>query len=217
MFYYLSYVTEVTALITCFIFYRKFNSRRYQLFLPYLFVIVLYELGGLYRMFSIHGTNAWIMNFEVLFEYLFYSYFTISYYKQQRQKKTLTAITLFCFVFSLVDIFFIQGVMNLGTIAMLVQYIILITLACRYFYLKMQEFDVNESLIRNPDFWVNTGMLFFFLAEFLFFSSYTNLAYKRLHSYQMLFDVISIVAIIILYSCLTISFLCFRQMNNTSS
>lgn len=211
---------EVVTLLICALNYSKFTLTRYKLFLPYLLIIVLYELGNIYKMFASneHKSNVWIVNFELLFEYVFYSYFIISVHKAKKQKRIITLVSLLCVVFTLFDIFFIQGFMALSTIAILIQYGILITLVCRFFYIKLQEhdFDRDISLLHLPDFWVHTGLLFFFLAEFLFFASYTNMAYKKLHAYSLLFTVISTVAILILYSCLSISFVCFRRMKKIS-
>lgn len=205
---------EVLTLLVCIFCYRKFNLTRYKLFLPYLAIIVFYEFGTIHQWFGIKESNAWIVNFEILFEYLFYSSFIISIYK--KQKGLLWLVSLLCLLFTFIDIFFIQGVMALCTIAILVQYSLLIALVCGFFYLKMQEAGQNISLLKQPDFWVNTGLLFFFLSEFLFFASYTNMAYKKLYSFHLLFMVISNVANLILYSCLSISFLCFRQTQKTS-
>ena len=207
---------EVATMLICMLCYSKFDITRCKLFLPYLITIVLYELGTIYKLFAINGSNAWAANIELIVEYVFYSYFIISVYKNRKHRKVIILISLACFVFTLIDIFFIQGVMSLCTIAILIQYSILITLVCRFFYMKMQEFEKNVSLLHQPDFWVHTGLLFFFLAEFLFFASYTNMAHKKLSSYHLLFSVISNVAILILYSCLSISFICFRRMKKIS-
>lgn len=211
---------EVITLLICGLCYNKFTLTRYKLFLPYLLIIVLYELGNIHKMFTIDNSksNLWISNFELLFEYVFYSGFIIAVYKDKKQKRIITLVSVLCVIFTLVDIFFIQGFMALSTIAILIQYSILIPLVCRFFYMKMQEHDTGqeESLLQQPDFWVHTGLLFFFLAEFLFFASYTNMAYKKLYSFHLLFSVISNVAIFILYSCLSISFVCFRRMKKIS-
>jgi hypothetical protein len=209
---------EVPALLVCLFCYKKFNLTRYKLFLPYLVIIILYEYGAANKLFGIgtHKSNLWLVNFEITFEYLFYSFFIIAAYRDRKEKRLFTAITLFTFVFTLFDIFFIQGFMRLCSIAIVIQYGLLIVMVCRFFYILMQEFDKDTSLLRKPDFWVNTGLLFFFLSEFLFFASF-NLAYSRPKFFIAIFHVINGVANIILYSCLIISFLCFRPIKTISS
>jgi len=212
---------EFTTFIICLVNYRRFNSLRYKLFLPYLLIIVLYELGNINKMFALPvpgktwKSNAWIVNFEALFEFIFYSFFTISTLKNIKQRTWFSLLAVAIAVFTLIDIFFIQGVLNLSSIAILLQYALLITMVCRFFFIKMQDMD-QRAIWADPDFWVHTGLLFFFLAEFLFFASYTHMVEKDLAVYRLLFHVITSVAIIILYPCLSISFLCFRATKKIS-
>lgn len=207
---------EASTLLICMFCCNRFNLTRYKLFLPYLTIIVLYEYGNIHQMFTIHQSNVWIVNFEILLEYIFYSYFIISTYKKGREKNLLMLISLVILLFTFADIFMIQGIMALCTIAIMLQYGFLITMVCRFFFRQMQEVDQSSSLLQQPDFWVHTGLLFFFLAEFLFFASFSGMAYKNIANYRLLFVVISNVAILILYACLSISFLCFRQTKKIS-
>lgn len=209
---------EVGAIIVCLFCFKNFNHTRYKVFLPYLALILLYEYGGSHKWFGIgpNKSNLWAVNIEITFEYLFYSFFIISAYREKKEKKRFTIITLSTFAFTLIDICFIQGITKLCSIAIVIQYALLIIMVCRYFYILMQDFDKETALLRNPDFWVNTGLLFFFLAEFLFFASF-NLAYSRPQLFSEIFHVVSGVANIILYSCLIISFLCHRRIKTMSS
>ncbi|QKJ32559.1 hypothetical protein HQ865_23275 [Mucilaginibacter mali] len=211
-------VLEVAAFFICLFSYKRFNLTRYKLFLPYLAIILLYEYGSSNKLFGIgpNKSNLWAVNIEIAFEYLFYSFFIISAYREKKEKKRFTFITLCVFTFTLIDICFIQGIMRLCSIAIVIQYGVLIIMVCRFFYLLMGEFDKETALLHKPDFWVNTGLLFFFLSEFLFFASF-NLAYSRPLLFREIFHVVSGVANIILYSCLIIAFLCFRPIKTMSS
>lgn len=209
---------EIGAIIACLIRCKRFDLIRYKAFLPYLALILLYEYGGAHKWFGIgpNKSNLWAVNIEITFEYLFYSFFIISAYTQPKEKKRFTFVSLAILAFTLIDICFIQGIMRLCSIAIVVQYGVLIIMVCRYFYLLMGDFDKETALLRKPDFWVCTGLLFFFLSEFLFFASF-NLAYSRPLLFREIFHVVSGVANIILYSCLIISFLCFRPIKTMSS
>lgn len=216
MYRYLFLFVETIALIICLLCYRKFNLTRYKLFLPYLAIIILYEIGSINKLLAINKSNLWIVNFEVLFEFLFFSFFIISAYRDRKEKKIFGAIALLTFFFTLIDIFFIQGVMRLCSIAIVLQYALLIVMVCRFFYKLMQHFEKDNSLLKQPDFWVNTGCLFFFLVGFMTFASF-NLAYARPHFFRVIFDIINGVANIILYSCLIISFICYKPTRTISS
>jgi hypothetical protein len=127
-----------------------------------------------------------------------------------------TIAGLILLVFTVVDILFIQGAMRLCSIAIVLQYALLIVMVCRFFYNTMQHFEKDTSLLQQPDFWVNTGCLFYFLVGFMSFASF-NLAYVRPHFFKVIFDIITIVANIILYSCLVISFICYKPTRTISS
>lgn len=208
-------ILEALAMLVCLFCYRKFTDNRYKLFLPYLALIVVYELASENGVFMINKSNLWIVNIEITFEFLFYSSFIIRAYRDKKERRIFSTLVALCVLFTVIDVVLIQGVMKLGHHAIVVQYSLLIIMVCRFFYNAMQEFDRGTSLARDPDFWVNTGLLFFFLVEFLFFASF-KLAYTHNKAYSNLFGLVSSVANVILYSCLIVSFLCFRRRKKIS-
>jgi hypothetical protein len=205
---------ECIALIFCAIFVNKAKHSRYIYFLPYLIFITIYEYGSLYDLFLIDKHNLWITNYVITIEFLFYSFFLISALKNRLLARRFTIAVIACLIFTFIDIFLIEGFAKLCSIAILIQFILLITLVCVSLYQLMQQPGSNISIISIPDFWVNTGLIFFCLAEFLFFTSFAYMAYKKTYDYYFLFSIISNVANVILYSCITISFLCISQTRN---
>lgn len=222
MYRYTYLFVETVTLLTCIFCYRKFWVPRFKLFLPYMVFIVWYEFTSITRSFFMHKwfyinhSNLWIVNFEVTLEFLFYSFFVISSYRDKKDRRMYTFISLLFTLFTFIDIFFIQGFLKLCSIAIVLQYALLILMVCRFFYKTMQQFDKDTTLIKQPDFWVNTGLLFFCLAEFLFFASF-NLAYVRHIFFSTIFHLVSGLANIILYSCIAISFICYRRTRTISS
>ena len=204
------------ALLTCLFCFNRFKQLRYKLFLPFLSFIVLYQIGEMQKLFGIHKSNLWSVNIEVTIEFIFYSFFIISSSREPKEKRGFKIAAWAIFVFTLIDVFFIQGVERLCSIAIVMQYALLIIMVCRFFYGQMKVFDGETSLLKQPDFWVNTGLLFFSLSEFLFFAAF-NLAYVVPGIFSTLFDIISAVANIILYSCLIVSFIWSRQQRKTVS
>jgi len=198
------------ALLACLFCFNRFKQLRYKLFLPFLSFIVLYQIGEMQKMFGIHKSNLWAANIEITIEFIFYTFFMIGSYREPKERWGFKMAAWAIFFFTIIDVIFIQGVERLCSIAIVMQYALLIVMVCRFFYQQMREFDGDTSLLRQPDFWVNTGLLFFFLSEFLFFAAF-NLAYIIPKTFDILFNIISGVANIILYSCLTVSFLCFRR------
>jgi hypothetical protein len=212
---YIYLLLYASTLVACIWRYGRYKQLRYKLFLPLLAVIVLYEVGFMRKWWFIHHSTLWSANIEITIEYIFYCFFIISSFRNPKERKGFSIGAWVIFIFTLVDILLIQGIMRLCNIAIVIQYALLIVLVCRFFYDQLQTFDGETSLLRQPDFWVNTGLLFFSLSEFLFFSAF-SLAYTPSHYFSILFQVISAVANIILYSCLITAFLC-QPRNRTPS
>jgi len=106
---------------------------------------------------------------------------------------------------------FFQGFWKLDSVIILFQYGIIILVNCIYFYELMNFTNKELGIMKLPAFWLNTGLLFFCLSQFLVFSSFAFMAYNGNYEYHFLFDVISVIAGAILYSCLTVSFICFSK------
>lgn len=215
MFEYLYFIIELLALITLAVQYKKLEKTQYVYFLPYLLLIICYEAGSIYNLFNVNGSNEWITNVIITVEFLFYGSLLVNMLSRN-VKRRLFAVLGGTFLFTVIDVTFIQGFWKLATIAIMLQYIVLITLVCMFFYQLMQQAGEQLSLIRLPDFWVNTGLLFFCLAEFLFFAAFTYMTANKNYQNYLLWYIISNMANLILYSCLSVSFLCFSKNKKLS-
>jgi len=212
---YLYFYVELIAFLCCIICYKKLQPN-YKYFLPFLFFIILFEFACIKDWLIWHESNTWSINFECLYEFVFYSIFIIASKKKKITKRKITIAMLLCICLSLVDVFIIQGFWHLATIGILLQYSIMITLVCNIFYNWVKNADENMSLLTLPDFWVYTGLLFFCLIEFLFYSAYAYMVYKNNYLYYILFKVSSNVAVVVLYSFLSISFVCSLRTKKSS-
>jgi len=72
-----------------------------------------------------------------------------------------------------------QGFWKLDSITILLEYAIIIFINFLYFYELMNYSGEALNIVKSPGFWLNTGLLFFCLFEFLFFSSFAYMAYKK--------------------------------------
>lgn len=173
--------------------------------------IVVCEFLILHDWLYINNSNLYIINISRVIEFLFYSIFLKGVLNNIRFRKvaiSLTAVTLIC---TFINMAFIQGFLNLNSITIIMQFAVVIVIVCLYFYELMKTIETERSIITLPAFWLNTGALFFFLFNFLCFTSFAYMAYKGNYRYLLLFNVISNMANVILYSCLSICFLCFNK------
>lgn len=208
---------EGLALLISLISFNRVKHTNYRYFLPYLAIILFYEFADFKHYFRIyhdhHINNLWITNIEITYEFVFYGLFIGSMLKDKR-KYYLAVLGIV--LFTAIDILFIQGVWNLCTAAIIIQYVFLIFMIFRFFNQLLNSFSKKINIIKYPDFWINTGMLFFCLTEFLFFCSFTFVNFHINKNYSLLYFVLSNIANAILYSCISIALLCFSKTRNSS-
>lgn len=202
---------EIMALLTALFQYNKIKRTVYKDFLPYLVCVVIYEKCSLYNLFSIRHSNLWITNITIALSFLFLSTFLCKIIKTASFKKWIKLAIYFSITCSAINMAFVQGFWKLDSITILLEYAIIITINFLYFYELMNYSGEPLNIIKLPGFWLNTGLLFFYLLQFLTFASFAYMAYKGSYDYLLLFSVISYSANVILYSCITVALLCPQQ------
>ncbi len=197
---------ELVALITAIVLIKKLFLSTYGLFIPFLAVIVTYELCSYYNVFK--HNNVWAVNIVTCVEFLFYSLFISNQLISNKYKQIFNWLIGAGLLYSIVNVL-IESIWRLNTGPILVQALIIIFIVSRYF-LELMETPLTTPmrLVKQPGFWLNVGVLFFFAGDFLYFASFTELAYKKNHDFLMLSRLISNITNAVLYSCLTVCFLC---------
>jgi hypothetical protein len=204
-------VFELIAFLAAVLQLKNIKYTQYKYFIPYLLFIILYEYGSIENVFVINHSNLWISNITLFVFFLFYSIFLYGLLQTDTFKKWIKVWIEISILLSILNLAFVQGFWSLNTITILLQFIIIIASTCLYFYELINNTKYKLVIVKLPGFWLNTGLLFFCLAEFLFYSSFTYMAYKKNYEYFVLFSIISNIANAILYSCLTVSFICFSK------
>ncbi|OOQ61388.1 hypothetical protein BC343_20665 [Mucilaginibacter pedocola] len=205
---------EALAFIVSVIQLPRLKNTAYKYFAPYLLFILVYEFGTINRWFGINGSNLWAANITLFIFFLFYSLFLRRLIKTPVFKKWVSAAILLSVFCSIINNIFFQGFFKLDSATILLQFAILVIITCVYFYELMNYTHVHLSIVSLPGFWLNTGLLFFCLVNFLIYASFAFLAYQQLMEFNLLFTIVANLAIAILYSCLTVSFLCARKVNS---
>ncbi|MEO7215071.1 hypothetical protein [Mucilaginibacter sp.] len=211
------YCFEVLALATACFKYKALLKTPYKYFLPFLIIIVSYETCTLYGAFVVKGRNLWIINIVAIFEFLFYSMFIRNIITSPAYKKGILISVGVFFVYNIFSLFIIHGFWNLNISGIILQTIFIILITGRYFWELLEvPFSSSLSLIKHPGFWLNTGVLFYYVGEFLFFVSFSYMAYKHNLTYLYVWRFVTNVANAILYGCLITCFLCLNQIRESS-
>lgn len=199
---------EVMAFITCLINYRKINKSLLFYFVPYLFIIVIYEYGTLNSWFTIKNSNVLSVNVIITFEFLFYSFLLIKTVGSEKKKWIFKGVFIFTILFLLLNAVFIQGLTRLHTYSLLLCNSFIIILSVNFFYELLNDKMELDSIFTYPLFWITTGILFFTLGQFSFFCFYEYMIRTGNTQSRFLFNTISNFSNAILYSCIIIAVVC---------
>jgi len=206
MFFYIYYVTVVITFLCCLKAHKKFE-KNYKWFTIYFGFVVVYEFFDMFNWLVVNHTNAWCANVEELIEFVLFTYFMTSLVNRTLYKNKVYRFAFVLFLFSLINMGFIQGVWRFNTISMTLQGLFILTLICIYYYNLFDEAPENINLIKHPPFLVSTGLLFYYLAKSFYYICYSYMAYKNNYHFYLIAKTIPATSNILLNSLLIYAFL----------
>jgi hypothetical protein len=161
---------------------------------------------GRYLRNELRQPNAWLYNFSIPIEYLFYAtLFYLYHWKRIFKNIALGFIILFT-VFVGVNFLF-QGHQKMNTNMLKVGSFCMIVLSC-FVFTELLSSERPINYLKEPIFWIATGVFLFNTGEFFYtlFSDY--LIQNHLDRPRKIFSSINNKLIWVLYTCLIISMLC---------
>ncbi len=178
-----------------------------QLFVLFLGLVVAVEILGWYIRHHLHTNNAWLYNISIPIEYMMYSYLFACFFQNHFLKKIAQALLILIPLFAVVNMLLLQGLFIFNTNILWVGNIIMVVLSCCYFadVLQMQQ---DISLLKTPMFWIATGVLLFNLGELTYNLFFDYLLKNEKDKKLGLFKLINHSLIYVLYSLISIAFLC---------
>ena len=216
----LTLIFEVGAFVVSVLSYQKIKDTPLKWFVPYLFFLVTIEMTAVYmvKVLELHSTPLY--NITIPIEYSFYAYLFYEYLKGPMIKKTAMGLLIFIPTFCAANLVFGQGFKGFNSTNLLVSSSAVLLLCCAYF-VDLFRRDEEISLLREPMFWITTGVLFFNMGELS-----TNLFWQYLlqntrEEYSKLIGLINSSLIYVLYTFISIGILCikkpYRKMSGKSS
>jgi 4-amino-4-deoxy-L-arabinose transferase-like glycosyltransferase len=162
-------------------------------------------------MYRIYKSNIPVYNIVLLIEFTGYALF-FNRILTIRWLKRVTAYFLIIFLlFWFVSVFIVFGIFNWNSYVYVIGSLFTICLAICYYYQLIKSSDIN-SLKRNSEFWISTGLIIFFA---------TNLPYMGMYNFLTVnypdlannFGTLLLVLNIIMYSMFAYAFLCRIRIN----
>lgn len=187
--------------------FRILQPKPVRWLVPFLAVTLAVELIGLITV-RMRIRNLWMFNLFTACEFIFYSTFYLNVIENQWIKKTIRyAIIIYPLLFA-INIFWIEGFFyRFHTITYRIGSVMVVVWAYLYFRDFMRS-PTYIPVLRNPIFWISTGLLFFYAGFFFYMTAGSILIYARIPYNNLVFDTISDTLNALLYTCFLISFLC---------
>jgi len=198
---------EIVALLTSLVFWNKIKCSKLKYFVFFLMFVVCVELTGRYIRKVLHQPNVWLYNLSIPIEYLFYSFIFYLHYKTNSFRVLAAWFLVLFTLFVGINLIFVSGLISFNTQAVTVGSFFMILFSLLFFYDLYLKFD-SGIVLMEPMFWIASGILIFNAGEFTYnlFSPY--LVNRGFDNAARLFTTINNKLIWVLYSLLTIAFLC---------
>ena len=112
--------------------------------------------------------NLYLIHIYTVIEFVLLGIFYLYSLSDIIKKQYMILIILMYIIFFIISTLFIQKLNEYNDLTRAVKAFILIIFSALYFYKKIR---FEENLNRDPVFWVNIGVLFYFTSNFLLFAS----------------------------------------------
>lgn len=198
------YFEFISLVASVSLYFRRDIPLYLKLFPPFLFLTLVVEIIG----WRLSGTAVNASLLYYLFsaaEFVFYLYVLHCIIRTDKAKRVIFIMMWGYPVLALVNIFFIQDKAfpslsySLGCL--------LIVGVCIYYFYELFHLPSSVNLVREPAFWICTGLLFFYTCSFPLFGLY-KLLYAVSRAILEHISTILIVMNTFLYTLFTTAFLC---------
>jgi len=210
---YISLGFEMLSLLASLaLFIQKGIPRYFRLFPFFLLIMISVELYGL-SLNKKGSSNILLFNFFTTFAFEFYLFILWNIIQRPLARKIVLGILIAYPLAALINILYVQTrsfhsiTYSLGCL--------LIVGVCVYYFLELFQLPKSINLLREPAFWICSGLLFFYSCSFPLFGL-TNYLYRASGIILRNLSSVLIIMNILLYALFTIAFLCRLRLRRLS-
>ncbi|MDP4150191.1 MAG: hypothetical protein Q8927_19425 [Bacteroidota bacterium] len=183
-------------------------------FTIFLFLTLAVESMGLFFIME-NKTNTILYNIFSVIEFSFYFYVLHEIIHHKNAKKLIGQVMWIYIVLVILNNLFIQKITSFPSITYSIGCLLVISF-CIYYFLELFQLSRAVNLIRQPAFWVCSGLLFFYACSFPIFGLLNFLKNMPRATAQNFLIIIAFLNIF-LYSSFTIAFLCRLKTRKSTS
>ncbi len=206
---YISFIL-LSALAGIAVYFQKQSPLYLKLFPIFLFLAFGMEVSGF--VLSKRGERTLMLyNVYTTLEYVFYLWVL---YRVIRNPKIRTVLRQLFWIYPLLALLNIQFVQknNFHTITYSIG-ALLVVLTCIYYFLELFRSNHSIKLVRQPSFWICSGLLFYYCCSYPFFAVanfWQNPPVRIILDIQVIISIMNV----LLYLSFTIGFLCRIKIRN---
>jgi hypothetical protein len=182
----------------------------------YWVVIFLIDLTGHLLVRSGATNNHWLYNSGQIITGIFMSWFYYQILKTSTSKKRLLMFLPLLFLLILLNSIFVQPITRLQTNNFVIVGFLIAILAAVYFW-HLNQSEENITLIKDPLFWINFGLLFYYAATVPFFGMLNHLYSNYPKFTGLYFKIVTYGFSIFLNLCIITGFVCRKNFQKSPS
>jgi hypothetical protein len=214
LFFIIPIASAVAFLASLTIFFQPVAERYLKYFSFFLFVNLLMDIATDYTAY--YGIdNIFLNNMDTILVISFELYLLREIVASRKAKKIFLFICLLYPIIAILNIFLVQRFRNFHTMTYSLGSLLIVT-GCIYYFWELFQQKTSVDLIRQPPFWICSGLIFYYCCTFPLYglTNFLNSLPKVI--IQNLFT-IYIVIDICLYLSFTIAFLCRLKIKRSMS
>jgi hypothetical protein len=203
----------VSFLASLSIYFQRKNDLYLRLFPPFLLLTLLVEVvsQGLVKRSYITP----MYNIFSIIEFSFYLFVLGEIVKNVRAKRLIKYIIWIFGILALGNIMFFQKISGFPSLNHAAGCLLIVAISIYYFF-ELFQISQSVALVRQPSFWICSGLLFFYCCSFPIFTAINLLRTLPPFTIKTLVTIVNILNVL-LYSSFTIAFLCRLRTRKSMS
>ncbi len=209
---------EILSLLASIFYFIQKRNKIILYFIPFLFTTVVVEfIGGWYLSKVIR--NYAIYNVFTTVEFVFYSFLFYLNFQKPAFKKAVLFLMPFLIIAVVLNMIFVQGFnITFNSYTFLLGSFYIVVFCCCYFYESVLPENIDLQLIKQPFFWITSGLLIFYLGSVIINALFEYLRNNDLQAEGIrIYGIINHSLNVILYSSFCVAFYLCPNNRKTSS
>jgi hypothetical protein len=159
-----------------------------------------------WRLSSNGKSNLFLYNFFTVFYVDFYLFVLLNIIRKQKVKRVVLYVVVIFTLIATFNFLFYQGLNQFHSLTYSIGSFCIVAI-CSYYFLELFQLSHSVDLVREPGFWICSGLIFFFSCSFPIFGTINmlnSLPKVLINNIGVLLAILNI----LLYTLYSIAFLC---------